>query len=103
MNSPGLKIVELTFVGQGTLPALTDTGLLTGEALQKAHNLSQVPSAVFDRHLTVWANDAIVETAEDNFNETREATACLQLLVKMHKAGVLRIGSLNGIACSPVP
>ena len=89
---------ELTFVGDDLAGPLRATGLFSNDQLERAVSRgSPEGSPVFSRHLTVYRGGTIVTTAEDYEGETTSATANLQLIVALHKAGCVRLSSINGI------
>ena len=92
------KALTITFVGADTYDPIFETGLLSSNQTQEAAAAagSRVCS-VADRVLTVRQGDQMLATENDENCEANAATGSLRVLAALHKAGVLKIASINAI------
>jgi hypothetical protein len=93
-----MTLLEITFVGQDTTDPIMNSGLIPPKKLQEAvQNGRESPCSVSSRVLTVSQGSQVVTTTEDFEYEANAATGSLYTLAALHKAGIIKISSLNGV------
>ncbi len=91
-------MIELTFAGDDTSDCILNSGLVPpNRVLEAVKNGKHHFCSVSSRVLTVRQGEKTVATAEDIEHEANAASGSLCTLAALHKAGIIKIASFNGV------
>jgi hypothetical protein len=91
-------MIELTFAGDATGDSILNSGLVPpNRVLEVVKNGKGRLYSVSSRVLTVRQGEKTVTTAEDFEHEANAASGSLYTLAVLHKAGIIKIASLNEV------
>jgi hypothetical protein len=96
------KNITLGFVGADTYDPILNTGLFPPNQVREVVNAADNHLCTLaSRVLTVKLDGLIISNETDENYETTSASGSLRTLAELHKAGVIRIASINSIPVAP--